>query len=207
MVAGMHGEEIAGPLSIIKWLEEFDPQLFYSFNLSFIPIINPVAYQLGRRYNLKNEKSNCGFYNTKASGDKPSEEGIILLKNLPLLKACSRDGFLSLHEDITSSKYYVYTFERTDAPGRFTNEMRNTLAGFFTDPLDNELVTVDALGGHGVMVNNGIVYKLEDGSLEHWLFTEGTVRVAVTETPGKFKLNERVKASMALIGKFIELCL
>ena len=205
IVGGMHGEEVAGPLSIMKWIEDFDPILFHTINLSFIPMVNPVAYQLGQRYNHKKEKSNCGFYDTQGSGDNPSEEGVVLLKNLPLLKACSRDGFLSLHEDIESSKFYLYTFERTAEPGSFTYAMRDKLAEFFTDPLDNELVTTDAQGGHGIMVKNGIVYRLEDGSLEHWLFTEGTNRSVTTETPGTYPLKIRINANMALITKFIEL--
>ncbi len=205
IVAGMHGEEIAGPLGLLKWLEGFDPQLFRNVNLSFIPIINPVAYNLGKRYNHKNEKSNCGFYDSHRSGDIPSEEGIVLLKNLSLLKACSQDGFLSLHEDIGSSKFYLYTFERTDKPGRFTHAMRDKLAEFFPDSLDNELVTVDAMSNEGVMVRDGIVYRLEDGSLEHWLFTEGTNRSVTTETPGGFKLETRIEANVALIEKFIKI--
>lgn len=206
IAGGFHGEEKAGPLSIVQWLEEFDPNLFQHVNLSFIPVVNPVGFNLGRRYNDKNEKTNCGFCHPE-NEDHPSREGIILIKNFPLIKASAKDGFLSLHEDATSEKFYLYTFERTPEPGTFTHSLRDEEAKFFKDPLDGELVTTDACSGKGVLVENGIVYRLCDGSFEDWLFHEGTVRAAVTETPGKFKLKERVNASMALIGKFIELCI
>lgn len=205
IVAGFHGEEQAGPLALLKWLEGFDPNLYQHVNLSFIPIINPVGFNACDRYNDKNEKTNCGFCHPE-QGDPPSREGVILLKNFPILKASARDGFLSLHEDITSDKYYLYTFERTPEPGPFTYAMRDEIAKFFDVPLDNEIVSTDAMGGKGVLVSNGIVYRLCDGSFEDFCFHEGTVRAVVTETPGQFKLQQRVDAGVAVMNKFIELC-
>lgn len=206
MVGGMHGEEVAGPLGILAFLENFDPIVYNNINLSFIPLVNPVAYNTRRRYNDKDERSNCGFYGSERTGDNPSREGVILLKHAQLLKQSSRDGFLSLHEDIDSSKFYLYTFERSPDPTRFTYEMRDCGASFCVNGvLDNELVTADTQGTEGIMVKEGVVYRLSDGSLEHWLFTEGSQVAVVTETPGKMKLIERMTASVALIEKFIKL--
>jgi hypothetical protein len=204
IVAGFHGEERAGPLALVRWLEEFDPNLYQHVNLSFIPIVNPVGFDLGERYNDKKEKTNCGFCHPE-QGDAPSHEGVILIKNSQILKVSARDGFLSLHEDVTSEKYYLYTFERSKEPTQFTYLLRDEIGKFFEVPLDNETVTTDASGGKGVLVQNGIVYRLCDGSFEDWLFHEGTIMAAVTETPGKFKLQRRIDASVALITKFIEL--
>ncbi|RPI50639.1 MAG: hypothetical protein EHM49_08280, partial [Deltaproteobacteria bacterium] len=35
IVGGFHGEEQAGPLGILSWLETFDPNLYTKVNLSF----------------------------------------------------------------------------------------------------------------------------------------------------------------------------
>lgn len=204
IVAGFHGEEIAGPLALIRWLEVFDVNLYKKVNLSFIPLINPVGFNKNQRYNDQNEKNNCGFCHPE-SGDRPSQEGIILLKNSQLLKSSSKHGFLSLHEDILAKKFYLYTFEREAEPTAFTYALRDVLGSFFKESLDGETVTTDAHGGDGVLVKDGIVYKLCDGSLEDWLFHEGAIRAVVTETPGKYPLKIRVDANMALITKFIEL--
>ena len=205
IVAGFHGEERAGPIALMQWLETFDPNLYKKVNLSFIPIINPVGFNKNQRYNDKEEKNNCGFCHPE-SGDRPSEEGIILLKNSQLLKGSSKHGFLSLHEDIPAKKFYLYTFEREAEPTLFTHTLRDVLGSFFQEPLHGETVTTDADGGKGVLVQDGIVYKLCDGSFEDWLFHEGTIRAAVTETPGTYPLKVRVDANMTLISTFINLC-
>lgn len=206
ITAGFHGEEIAGPIALIQWLELFDPNLYKKVNLSFIPIVNPIGFNKRKRYNDKNEKTNCGFCHPE-SGDRPSQEGIILLKNAQLLRAASRHGFLSLHEDVTTDKFYLYTFEREQEPTNFTYVIRDVLGSFFTTPLHGETVTTDTNGGKSTVVENGIVYKLCDGSFEDFLFHEGTLRAVVTETPGMCSLNTRIRANATIITEFIELSL
>ncbi len=205
IASGFHGEERAGPLAILQWLEIFDPNLYRKVNLSFIPLVNPVGFNNGKRYNEKNEKTNCGFCHQER-GDRPSQEGIILLKNSQLLRGASKHGFLSLHEDIDSSKYYLYTFEREDQPTTWTLGLRDVLGSFFQEPLHEETVTTDAQSDKGVWVENGIVYKLCDGSCEDWLFHEGAIKTMASETPGKFPLKQRIEANVAIMNKFIELC-
>jgi hypothetical protein len=211
IVAGFHGEEQAGPLGLLEWLEEFDMNLYSHFNLSFVPIINPVGFDYKRRYADPKVKNNCGFCHPE-SGDQPSKEGIILLKNFPLLKGSARDGFLSLHEDVfdpakdrkPQDKYYVYTFERTPEPGGFTLGLLEKLGEFFPGPLDDEYVETDTKGGD-VKAKRGIIYRLCDGSFEDYLFHEGILRCAVTETPGKYPLKKRVLANKSIISRFIEI--
>jgi len=212
IAAGFHGEEKAGPLALLKWLETFDSNIYKKVDLSFLPVANPVAFNLGQRYNNKKQFSNCGFCHPE-SGEQPSDEGIILLRHAQLLKSCSRDGFLSLHEDVTTNKYYIYTFERSHEPTEFTYIMRNELAKFFDEPVDNEEVVCDATITTEMKYNKGstkafkgIVFKHCDGSFEDWLFHEGAIKSIVTETPGKAKLSIRVEANIAMINKFIELC-
>jgi hypothetical protein len=185
-------------------LDGFEPQLYRKINLSFIPLVNPQGYNQKRRYNDKSQKSNTGFCHAD-NGDTPSDEGIILIKNAKLLTASAKNGFLSLHEDITSKKYYLYTFEHTPEPGPFTAILKSELDRFWPgQPLNEAYVTTDANGETDVFVKDGVVYKLCDGSCEDWLFHEGSLVTAATETPGTYPLNQRVKANQAIITKFIE---
>ncbi len=210
IAAGFHGEEKAGPLALLKWLETFDINLYKKVDLSFLPVVNPVGFNVGQRYNNQKEKSNCGFCHPE-SGEMPSQEGVILLRNFALLKSHSRDGFLSLHEDVTTDKYYIYTFEHTKEPTKFTYDLRDELGKCFGPPLDNESVVSDAAlttemkhrTGNAI-VHDGIVFQHCDGSLEDALFHEGS-RSVVTETPGTYKLAYRIEANIALINKFIDL--
>jgi len=205
IVGGFHGEEQAGPLGILSWLETFDPNLYTKVNLSFVPIVNPVGFSKCQRYNDEGEKSNCGFCHPE-SGDRPSKEGIILLKNFPLLRSSAKHGFLSLHEDVTTTKTYIYSFERTPELSDFTLQMRDVLTQYFPELLDDEYVVTDAKGKERGFAKDGIVWKLCDGSFEDYLFHEGTLRCFVTETPGKnIPIKKRVLASQAIIEEFIKL--
>lgn len=204
-MAGFHGEEQSGSLALLKWLEDFDPHLYGHINLSFIPIVNPTGFQLRTRYGESKQKTNCGFCHPE-NGDQPSQEGVILIKHFQMLKMSAKDGFLSLHEDIDANHFYLYSFERTKEPGPFTIAMRDEEAKFF-EPLTDAFVTTDASGDKEVHVQDGIVYRLCDGSFEDWLFHEGVNRAIVTETPGKLKLDKRIQANLALIERFIHISL
>lgn len=207
IAGGFHGEERGGPLAILQWLENFDVNALKA-DVSFIPIANPEAFDEGKRYNTKNEKSNCGFCHPE-SGDKPSKEGVILMRHMPFLKMLAKDGFLSLHEDVGSKEFYLYTFERTDEPTKFTKDLRSELAKHFEKALDGEVIHSDATNqakDKKVMAKDGVVFKLCDGSFEDWLFHEGVPRCAVSETPGSgIELKRRVDAGEAMINKFVQL--
>ncbi len=200
IVSGFHGEEKAGPWGILEWLKlGKDPNV----SLSFIPVVNPVGFNLGKRYNTWGEKSNDGFIH----GGKLSEEGKILMKHKDLLIASSGSGMLSLHEDITVKEYYVYTFEKTREPGKFTCGLLEELGKHFDKPLNGVNVWTDA-EDPGPFVVNGVVYKHCDGTFEDWLFHEGSARTAVTETPAfHTQFQRRVKATTKVIDKFVQLCL
>jgi len=212
IASGFHGEERAGPLALLKWIETFDITLFSRVDLSFLPVANPIAFHRGHRYNDRKEPSNCGFCHPE-SGERPSQEGVILLKHAQLLKLAAKDGFLSLHEDITEKKCYIYSFEHGDSPTQFTYDLRDELIKFFGPPLDGEPVVADATmttemryNKGSTIAHDGIVFKHCDGSFEDWLFHEGTAKCIVTETPGKESLARRIKANIAMINKFIKAC-
>ena len=205
IMGGFHGEEQAGPLGILSWLEAFDPNLYTKVNLSFVPIVNPVGFNKCQRYNDEREKSNCGFCHPE-SGDQPSKEGIILLKNFPLLRSSAKHGFLSLHEDVTTTKSYLYSFERTPELSDLTLQMRGVLTQHFPELLDDEYVVTDAKGKERGLAKDGVVWKLCDGSFEDYLFHEGSLRCFVTETPAKnIPIQRRIIACRAIMDEFIKL--
>lgn len=200
VVAGFHGEEKAGPWAILKWLESFTG--YPGMDISIIPVVNPTAFNKYVRYNTWNQKSNCGFCHDQ---EEPSEEGKILLKHINRLHSLSMDGFLSLHEDIELRKeYYLYIFEPTSDPGQFTCGLLEELALWWEKPLNGASAADSGLKTPPFAVN-GLVYKYCDGSFEDYLFHKGVNRVAVTETPGKAKLEKRIDCNVAIINKFLDL--
>jgi len=217
IASGFHGEEKAGPLALLNWIETFDPSLYTKVDLSFLPVANPIAFHKGQRYNDKKQKSNQGFCHPE-SGDPLSDEGVILLKNAQLLKSAARDGFLSLHEDVaaylgdlSAGTYYVYSYEHTKAPTEFALAIRDELGKFFKTRLDDQDIRSDSTwttemkhNADSLKAIDGIIFKHCDGGFDDWLYHEGS-RCIVAETPGNYPLAKRIEAHMAVINKFIEL--
>jgi len=213
ILSGFHGEEKAGPYSILEWLTNCDPILFKKIDLSFIPIVNSIGFKKGCRYSIPGEKNNQGFCHPE-SGEKRSREGDILYNNIDLLLLLAKDGYLSLHEDVLVKEYYLYTFEKRRRAA-LTSGLLNTLGKHFNKPLDGTTTAgmtaeqISASHEVGVMVTKGWVNhrKLHDGSLEDFFYHENIPRIAVSETPGLFTLKRRVNAGKEVIDKFIELSL
>jgi len=203
ITAGFHGEEKAGPLAILRWLEECDGKIFEKVDISFIPVVNPIGFNRGIRYNTWGERTNCGFCHTRRSKDKPSHEGEILIRNIDLLRKLASDGFLSLHEDITTDKFYIYIYTFRKSWEVFAGGMRSEEAKFFKQALDGEKVNEE--GDPDAVVHKGVVYNLHDGSFEDWMLHLKVPYSVVTETPGKKRISKRVEAGVALINKFISL--
>lgn len=71
VAAGFHGEEIAGPWGIIKFLEEADGRLLESVNLSLLPLVNPTGFVRNQRMNQWDENPNRGFCHLELPNNPP----------------------------------------------------------------------------------------------------------------------------------------
>lgn len=202
IVSGFHGEEQAGPWAILKWLKQCTPESFKGVNLSFLPIVNLYGFLNEKRYGPSQMPTNTGFYR---QGDLASPEGEILKKNIEMLREAADSGYLSLHEDITASQYYIYTFEPSEKPGEFTKQMKSELHKHFPNPYNGIAYVDTASPGQGPPCEDGLVWKFYDGSFDDYMFQMRVPRVAVPETPGRYPLLDRIDANVALIEKFIEL--
>jgi hypothetical protein len=195
IAAGFHGDEPAGPLSILAFLEQLDIKDISNINLSFLPLVNPSGFRNITHCNDWGENPNRGFCNLKVN-EKLSLEGKVLMENLEILKESSKDGFISLHEDADEKHSYLYTYEKSDKIGPFSLMLRNIILKHFTMLPDGNNPIV------GNIVNN-IIFNDCDGSLEDRLFHEGSSFAACTETPGKHGLSKRITADVEIIKAFI----
>ncbi len=205
IVAGFHGEEKAGPLTIMKWLES--KPIPTKIDLSFLPVVNPVGFNIRQRYNNQNQKTNAGFCHPEL-GDAPSIEGQILLANEGILKKLARNGFLSLHEDTTTTEYYMYAYESNGQPSNMAKQIRDVEDRFFKRYGDGNGVITDCsttLYPDRAIVNEGLVFNLCDGSYEDFRMHQGCKHAFATETPGKLRISKRISANMAIIDSFIKL--
>lgn len=196
--AGFHGEEPAGPWGILHFLSCLEPTKLTHINLNILPLVNPTGFAKGRRLNNWGENPNRGFPHpsmTESTAEQASLEGLALLENLDLLKAASKDGFLTCHEDVCGANGYVYTYESQHEPGTFSKALRDTLACYFPIVADGEV--------DGCRVNDGIIFNHFDSSFESFLVSSGITLACCSETPGMQNLDLRIQANAELISAFL----
>lgn len=193
IASGFHGDEIAGPFGVLRFLEETDKEIFSKANISFIPLVNPTGFRRITRNNRWDETPNRGYVFSIENADiKPSTEDKILLNNIRHIIELGRDGILSLHEDPTAKKFYCYTCD------------------YVNKQLISDIVKIGKKnfgllpkGYHNIgYVTNGTVYDALDGSFDHLLSLLG-IPICTTETPGSQALTERIAATTDLINLFI----
>lgn len=96
--AGMHGDEPAGPLAMLRLMDEgfFDPGIEWIL----CPALNPTGLAQGTRENSEGIDLNRDYW-IKRSEEVRAHAAWLEKQNLP-------DLFLSLHEDWETSGFYFY---------------------------------------------------------------------------------------------------
>lgn len=202
IAAGFHGDEVAGVRAIKRFLAGFNP--VKTVGVSILPLVNPTGFELGQRFNKWNENPNRGYCHREMGlNKKMPREGKILMKNIKLIKQLSSDGFLSLHEDILSDKFYVYTFEKLKRPGKFSKMLLGAGKKYFESYGDGVIEDNFSRFGDDTVVKKGLSFNKHDGSFEDYLFHLGVEKTACTETPGREKLEKRIEANVSIIKAFI----
>ena len=194
VAAGFHGNEYAGVWGIINYLQ-YGSRLE---NVSFLPLVSPIALKENRRYGKDNKISNQGFCHPEMNLI-PSEEGMILISHAELLLSLGRDGFLSLHEAPEKKIFYVYAFEKGDHPSSISQELLRVGAKEFGYAEDGTTMQ------YGGTAKDGIIFNFHDSSFEDFMFENGVPHSIVTETPTSGKLEKRIKTVVEIIDTFISL--
>lgn len=189
VAAGFHGEEPGGPLGILRLVEIAPETALEGVSLCFIPVLNPTGLCAGQRRNQWGENPNDGFCHPDIDPTPPSKEGRILLNNLPLLRQCARDAFLSLHEDgFPTGHAYAYGSRPTSAASAVLAEM---------PPFG---ITPDhRISENGAELRGGLSLNHHDGSFEDRLHHEGVPVCIVTETPRGASLDTRAEVNDRMV--------
>lgn len=196
VAAGFHGNEPGGPLGVLYAFQKYG-EYFKEVNISFLPLINPTGYRLGSHYNSLGQNPNRNFCHKIESNSIASVEGTHLLKHKELIQKLSRDGFLSLHEDVDKHNFYFYTFGDEKTRQHLHDSLFRSLSKYFQPCLDQE---IDRCPAKVAVIENN-----HDGSCEDWLFHSGSKFACATETPGRADVSLRAKANADLVKAFIQL--
>jgi hypothetical protein len=204
ITAGIHGEEISGPLGVKHWVERIGN--FKNINVSLIPLMNPG------RFGMKGEESvNSYFFrkipkSLKERGEGSSDIRKLLIKNTDKLVRLANDGLLTLHEDLSQDTGHLYVYEDSKTPTDFAIRMRDEMKKHFKIMDDEPLKKLmDDFGEPYTYLKDGIVLNLKDGTFEDYLNNKGVKRVVVWEGAGKeVSLNKRIKANVSAISTFLK---
>lgn len=194
VAAGFHGNEYAGIWGLINYLQDGSRL----DNISFLPLVSPIAFKENRRYGKDNKISNQGFCHPEMNL-VPSDEGEILINHAELLLSLGRDGFISLHEAPEKDMFYVYAFEKGDRPSSIAQELLGLGTKEFGYAEDGTTMQ------YGGTSKDGIIFNFHDSSFEDFTFENGTPHSIVTETPTSGNLEKRIKTIVQIIDTFIRL--
>jgi predicted deacylase len=179
--AGIHGDEPAGPLAILKLLEE--NQWPAHAEVVICPCLNPTGFALNRRQNMEGIDLNRQYHGPSAL----EVQAHIAWIN----KQANFDICVCLHEDWESHGFYVYELNPDRVPS-FAPDIIKAVSAVC--PIDQSAVI------EGYAAEGGIIRPSSDPlSRAQWpeafyLFTSVTRLTYTFEAPSDFTMTTRVAA-------------
>ena len=190
--AGIHGDEISGPLAVLEMLKL--PGFFADFDTTIFPILNPEGLARAWRENADKIDLNRDYKNAK------SEE---IRGHLAVLPTLGRfDVALMLHEDFEGIGAYLY--ELNDGPIKNLGiRVIKAMSEFV--PIDKrpEIEAVAAIGGiiqrADLILKHGPIENRPEWPEAIYLSVNHTQVSYTTETPMPFPLEKRIQAQIAAV--------
>jgi len=190
--SGIHGDEISGPMALLKMLRERD--FFEDFNITIFPILNPDGLAQNVRVNADGIDLNRDYKNTKSAE---------ITSHIEALKTLGKfDAAMMLHEDFEGTGAYL--FELNDALDSSLGTRIITAMGQHV-PIDQRPEIDDFPSRNGIISRREILAKR--GNLEDrpewpeaiYLSVHHTQVSYTTETPKPFPLEHRIEAQIAAV--------
>jgi predicted deacylase len=214
ITAGFHGNEVAGPLTLLKHLPEIEAYARErDVGLRVYPCLNPSGFEDGTRYNRSKEAPNNdflryevkpgvwagelgpgeGFLRTRVFTEGPKETRALAaeLETLP-----PPDAALDIHQDpyLPDALSYAYSFG-DNAPFRTMLAATDRLLPVATRLLVDDDVETD---------DEGLV-KLHDGSVTDYFHRRGVPWTVALETTTASPLDACHQVNLVWIKGFIDL--
>jgi murein peptide amidase A len=190
--AGIHGDEISGPLALLEMIRR--PAFFAGFDVTMFPILNPNGLARGVRMNWDEIDLNRDYRALKSREIASHVETLLTLGRF--------DAAMMLHEDYEGIGAYIYELNDTLDP---TLGAKIIAAMGLHVPIDMrpEIEEATALGG--VISRRDLIARL--GPIEDrpewaeaiYLMVNHTAVSYTTETPKPFPIEARVRAQIAAV--------
>ena len=195
--AGIHGDEISGPLALLEILRQ--PDFLTAFDVAIFPILNPDGLAKGIRENAAGIDLNRDYRELKSPE---------IASHVEALKTLGRfDAAMMLHEDYEGIGAYL--FELNDMPPPTLGSQIIAAMGRHV-PID-ERPTIDDFPAHGGILSRKDIIALK-GPIEDrpdwaeavYLGVHHTRVSYTTETPKPLPLADRVAAQIAAVKTLLD---
>jgi protein MpaA len=196
--AGIHGDEVAGPLAALRMLRE--PGFFKEIDVTLFPILNPDGIARNLRGNADGIDLNRDYRNPKSEEIRSHIEAIDTLA--PFAAA------LFLHEDYEGTGAYLYEFNDSNLRADLGASMIKAMGRHVPIDLRAEIEEVVASGGvlsrRDVILKYGSIEERPDWPEAIYLGLHHTRVSYTTETPLPLPLEQRIEAQLAATATLIE---
>jgi predicted deacylase len=194
IVAGIHGNEIAEPLSVIYIISAILHELPQQYRYVIYPMINPSGFDLRERLDGDRRDLNA-IYNVTLNSDNYNEVQVFYQD---VLKFTPFEVVIALHEDSDQERFYMYGLGKENL-GYYHAicEFARSLVPAWTE--------ADIYGCHSD--DHGLVLSTaRDHAFDGALYKNGLTKVAYTlETPGKLDIHFRVNMMVQLVHLSMEM--
>jgi len=195
--AGIHGDEISGPLALLEMLRR--PNFFAAFDVTIFPMLNPDGLARGVRGNADGIDLNRDYRNSKSAE---------ITSHLEVLKTLGRfDAAMVLHEDFEGIGAYLYELNDTLSP-TLGSEIIAAMGRHV--PIDLRPV-IEEFPAHGgvlsrkdIVAIRGPIEDLPDWPEAIYLSVHHTQVSYTTETPKPFPIEQRIAAQIAAVETLLQ---
>ena len=188
ITAGIHGDEPAGPASVLRFLERDNTYLLQRFKFLILPCINPYGYVHNTRENKRDVDLNRSF----------EETGIAEVDIVKETVAGQRFDFcLDFHEDWEAKGVYFYEAQRDELwiGPKITRQIEKI------GPIDGEVGESDLPIADGVFQ---VDPAWGDAGLAPYLFHFHADHAMICETPTSWHLDRRTAAHLMALDTALE---
>ena len=181
---GIHGDEPAGPLAILRLLRE--NRWPANAELFLVPCLNPVGFASNRRENAQGLDLNRDYLLPQSDEIRAH---IAWLKRQPTFDLC-----LCLHEDWEAHGFYVYELNPDNRPSLAEAMVQRVAA---VCPVDQSEIIEGRPAKHGIIRPSLDPRTRLQWPESFWLLTHKTRLSYTLEAPSDFALSTRVNALVA----------
>jgi hypothetical protein len=190
--AGIHGDEISGPLALLEMLR--DPHVFEPFDMTLFPLLNPDGLAQNLRANTAGIDMNRDYRNSKSPE---------VISHIEALKTLGRfDAAMMLHEDFEGIGAYLYELNEELEP-TLGKEIIAAMGRHVPIDPRPEIEEAPAHGGvisrRDLLAKHGPIEDRPDWPEAIYLSVNHTKVSYTTETPKPFPLEQRVAAQIAAV--------